>query len=131
MTFLQIVENDAMIATVKQNLAEATITANNTIAALELENRQLWDSIKADMESNGVVEDTISGQYCDYVIYTTAGGESVKVENPDAVPDEFCKIERKPKLNDIKKHIKEGNSVNWATIETSQGKLTYKIKKKG
>ena len=89
------------------------------------------DAAQVAMSETGEFEVAISGQYCDYVIYTTKGRESVKVENPDAVPDEFCKIERKPKLNEIKKHIEDGNQVNWAALEKGHGKVTYKIKKKG
>ncbi len=131
MSFKSILENDALISQIREKLTEDTTIANNTIAALENENRQHWETIKTEMEANGLLEDTIEGDYCDYVIYTTTGRESVKVENPDAVPDEFCKLERKPKLTEIKKHIQEGNQVNWACIERGEGKLTYKIKKKG
>lgn len=43
--------------------------------------------------------------------------EATKIDFPEAVPDEFCKIERKPMLTEIKKAIKAGTDVPGAHIE--------------
>ncbi len=57
MSLLQIVENDAMIATVKQNLAEETTRANNTIAALEMENKYGLHHIPSNYEYGNIKAD--------------------------------------------------------------------------
>ena len=86
--------------------------------------------IQQEMADTGEYEILVQGEYTDYKIYWGGGRESVKVENPDAVPDEFCKIERKPKLREIAEHLKT-NQVNWATMEKGSKKLNYKLVKKG
>lgn len=86
--------------------------------------------IESEMRENGITEETINGSLFDYKIYFTSGRESIKIDNIDAVPDEFCKIERKPKLKEIKDHIDSGNKINWANVEIGKGKLTYKVKER-
>jgi hypothetical protein len=86
--------------------------------------------IQQEMADTGEYEILVQGEYTDYKIYWGGGRESVKVENPDAVPDEFCKIERKPKLREIAEHLKT-NQVNWAAVEKGSQKLNYKLVKKG
>ncbi len=54
--------------------------------------------------------------------------ESVKISDPLAVPDEYCKIERKPKLTEIKKYL-ESNKVNWASMESGEAKLQWRYTK--
>lgn len=87
-------------------------------------------AIKEEMASTGEYEVLVPGEFCDYRIYYTTPRESVKVEI-DAVPDEFCKIERKPKIREINDFIKQLDvPPNWARIELGQPKLTYKVCKR-
>lgn len=88
--------------------------------------------IEKEMSLTGEFEIKIEGELTDYKIYWTTPRESVKVINSDAVPDEFCKIERKPKLKEIGDFIRQEKSPpNWAMIEKGESKLTYKLIKKG
>ena len=85
------------------------------------------------MAADGVREDITKGEFIDYVINYTTPRISVKVENPDAVPDKFVKIERKPKLKEIGDELKRlqeaGEDLpNWAIMELGQSKLTYKAR---
>jgi hypothetical protein len=50
---------------------------------------------------------------------------SVRVIDPDAVPEEFCKIERKPKLKEIKEYL-ETTECNWAKLEPGEIKLNWR-----
>lgn len=78
------------------------------------------------MNHDGLVEDTVHGALVDYKIYFTTPKESVKVLDANAVPDELCKIERKPMLREIGKLISEGATPNWAVVEIGTPKLIYK-----
>lgn len=80
------------------------------------------------MNENGLVEDEVEGEFVKYKVMFSKPRGSVKCE-PSAVPDEFCDIIRKPRLKEIREYLEE-NSVNWATIEFSEPKLTYKLVKK-
>lgn len=124
--FIRWITADNAIHNLKSKIADI----ETEIKKYESEAADARNAIEQEFAENGVVEDIIHGELIDYKIYFTAGRESVKVENPDSVPDEFCKIERKPKLREIKEHIESGNLVNWATIETGSGKLTYKAKER-
>lgn len=118
---------DAKIANLKEQLAELQAE----IAAQEREAQDASSIMRQEMQENGLLEDLIEGEHINYKIHFTTPKGAVKCPNPDAVPDDFCKIERKPELKKIKEFFDEGNQVNWATIEFSEPKLTYKLVKKG
>jgi len=122
--FIRWVTADNAIFDLKNRLSDI----ENEIKKQQAEADDAQLAIANEMNESGVLEETIAGELIDYVLYFTKGRESVKVENPDAVPDEFCKIERKPKLKEIKEYIASGNHVNWACVETGSGKLSYKAK---
>lgn len=87
-------------------------------------------AIQEEMATTGEYEIIVPGEYCNYKIYFTVPRESVKVI-ADAVPDEFCKIERTPKLKEIGEFLKtQENPPNWAKIEIGESSLTYKLLKK-
>lgn len=89
-------------------------------------------SIQEEMAGTGEWELNIEGEYCDYRVYFTTPRSSVKVSDPAAVPDEFCKIERVPRLLEIKEYLAGIDTLpNWVTVEMSTPKLTYKLQKKG
>lgn len=85
------------------------------------------------MSETGEVEVILPGEVTDFKIGYGPSRESVKVENPDAVPDQFCKLERKPKLKEIGEHLKslpDSERPNWARLERSEPKLQWKSIKK-
>jgi hypothetical protein len=114
-----------------------TSEIKKTMAALqadmddvEKEKELALTAIKEEMASTGEYEVLVPGEYCDYKIHYTAVRESVRVEI-DAVPEEFCKIEKKPKLKEIKEYLEQLDvPPNWARMEAGQPKLTYKICKR-
>jgi hypothetical protein len=117
---------DAKISNLKERIAELE-------AEKQLQEREAQDAasqIKKEMLENGVTEDLIEGEHINYKIHFATPRGSVKCPSSDAVPDDFCKIERKPELTKIKKFLDEGNQVNWATVEFSEPKITYKLVKK-
>jgi chromosome segregation ATPase len=117
---------DAKIANLKEQMAELQAE----ITQQEREAQDAANTIRQEMQENGLLEDLIEGEHINYKICFTNPRGSTKCPNPDAVPDDFCKIERKPELTKIKKFLDEGNQVNWATVEFSEPKLTYKLVKK-
>lgn len=119
------------------------LEADNKISELEAEKKNIEASIKSQkreaesarlaitayMRENGLVKDIIEGEYCNYTLTFPKLRGSLKC-NPEAVPDEFCDIIRKPKLKEIREYI-TNNPVNWASIEFGEEELIYSISKKG
>ncbi len=95
-----------------------------------------WERVSDLMAETGEYEVLIPGSAVDYKIAYSKPRETAKVE-PDGVPDEFCKVERKPKLKEIGEHLKSLKDSglpmpNWGRLESGVSKLTWKaIKKKG
>jgi len=90
------------------------------------------DNVAAYLAETGEFEVNIEGELQNYQIYYTTPRKSVKADS-EATPDEFCKIERKPKLREIGEYIEslpEGEMPNWASFHTGEPKLSYRIKKK-
>lgn len=104
---------------------------------LELQERELagaWQGVADLMASTGEPEVTLPGAGVDYKIGWTPPRESVKVD-ADAVPDEFCKIERKPKLKEIAEHLNglrdsAAALPNWGSFQLGASRLTWKAIKK-
>jgi hypothetical protein len=114
----------------KRRLDEATTLIGQEKTAAENELRVAWDAIAALMEETGEPEVVLPGEVTDFKIGWSNPPERVKVE-PDAVPEEFCKIERKPKLKDIGDYLKglreQGAAFpNWASFERGEPKLGWK-----
>lgn len=121
--------------TADKKVAEIKTTINDLkqdLADVEKEAEAAKFAIQEEMAATGEYEVNVPGEYCDYRIYFTTPRSSTKVTSPDAVPDEFCKMERIPKLTEIKEYIATVDTLpNWVTIEASTPKLTYKVSKKG
>lgn len=118
---------DAKIEKIKTHIDEL----KSDLADAERETEAAKFAVQEEMATTGEYEVNIPGEYCDYKIYFTAPRSSVKVASPESVPDEFCKTERIPKLNEIKEYLAGTDTLpNWVTIEMSTPKLTYKIQKK-
>lgn len=111
---------DSEVYSIKEQIKEM----QTKLVLAETNSAEAAVQAKDYMNHNGLVEDTVKGEFIDYKIYFTTPRESVKVL--DGVPDEFCKIERKPDLKKIKSFIDEGNTPNWATLQLGESNLTYK-----
>jgi len=100
----------------------------------ERELESAWQAMAQLMADTGEVEVILPDTSIDYKIAYSTPRETVKAD-PDATPDEFCKIERKPKLVEIGKHLNQlrdsGQPLpNWAQFEAGANKLTWKAIKK-
>jgi hypothetical protein len=86
------------------------------------------------MAETGKVEVLLPGAVTDFKIGWSTPRETVRVE-PDAVPDEFCKIERKPRLKEIGEYLKGLRDAgepfpNWGGFQTGASKPAWKAVKK-
>lgn len=95
-----------------------------------------WERIAVLMAETGEVEVILPDHAHDYRIGYTATPEVADVPDPDAVPDEFCKVERSPRRKEILDHLKSLRDAgqplpNWASITRNPGRLAYKLVKKG
>lgn len=93
-----------------------------------------WAEVQKLMVETGEVEVVLPGEATDFKIAWSTPRETVKVE-PDAVPDEFCKIERKPRLKEIGEYLKglrdsKLDFPNWGSFKTGASKLGWKAIKK-
>lgn len=119
-------EQDALAA--KSRLAEAKVEKAQADAAEEKARAEL----KALLDETGEVEAVLPYDALhDVKVSRTAPRESVQVTDVEAVPDEWCKIERKPKLLEIKERLKSGEAFNWAKLVPGEEGLTYKLVRKG
>jgi hypothetical protein len=103
---------------------------NGAETALDL----AWVEVEKLMAETGEVEVILPGEVTDFKISWSTARETVKVE-AEAVPDEFCKTERKPKLKEIGEYLKglrDGNIAfpNWASFQTGSAKLGWKAIKR-
>jgi len=91
-----------------------------------------WKAVKELMDETGETEVMLpAGNGTWYKIYYTAPRQSLEVDE-DAVPDEWVKVERKPKLLEIKEYLKSQESLpNWAHYKTGESKLAWRNVKKG
>lgn len=123
------IDIDGEIEAEKRRKRELIMQCDRTIATLEAERDSIIAAFDAEMKANGVLEDIIQGKLHNYKIAYQKQPERVVVE-ADAVPDEYCKIERKPKLAEIKAMLQDGAQTNWAKLERSEPKLNWKMVKK-
>jgi len=117
---------DGKIANLKQEMADL----EQEVVKWQTEADDARCQLAAEMKSNGVLEELVDGELIDYKLSFTNPRGAIKCPDADAVPDEFCKIERKPELKKVKEYLDAGNEVNWATIEFSEPKLTYRLVKR-
>lgn len=128
----------ALVRDAEDALAEAKADAQRAIQKANQAEHALalaWDAVASLMAATGEYEAVLPGIDTDYLIAWSKPRESVKVIDPEAVPDEFCKLERKPRLKEIGDMLKEcrDNGItlpNWAALEPGQPKLGWKPVKK-
>lgn len=83
------------------------------------------------MRENGVIEDTIEGVVSNYKLFFGTPRRTVDIVDEDAVPDEFVKVERKPKKAEITKAFKDAVSLpNWLQWKDGESKFQWRPVKK-
>lgn len=122
--------------------AEAELTEidgklSKSVAALRMERAlaestlyKAWKALDFLMQETGEVEVLLKADNGWNKIYYTTPRQKVVVDDA-AVPDNFCKIERKPKLKEIGEELDRGALFNWARYETGESKLAWRNVKKG
>lgn len=131
--FARILKAEEAEAEAKAELARHEVHANGVVTRAMLQAADAWKEIQSLMNETGEYEVLLPGEVTDFKIGYGSTREVVKVENPDAVPDEFCKLERKPMLKEIGEHIRslpEEQRPNWARLERTEAKLGWKAVKK-
>lgn len=121
-------EADAAIHKVKERMKALA----GELSLAEAASDACRDAVEAYLAETGEYEVNIEGELQNYQIYYTTPRMSVKAD-PEATPDEFVTIERKPRLKEIGSFLEglpEGETPNWASIQKGESKLTYRIKKK-
>lgn len=134
--FAAVLKAEHYVAEVKAELAEKTARMKADIAEGEGELAAAWAAIAALMAETGEVEVTLPGAATDYRIGWSTPRESVVVEDPAAVPDEWVEVERKPKKAEIAKHLKllrDHQNMpfpNWGKLEAGERSLQWKAVKR-
>jgi hypothetical protein len=132
--FVAVLASEDKLSDVKRRLHEATTLLEQERTGAETKLEQAWVEVEKLMAETGEPEVFLLGEVTDFKIGWSSPRQTVKVE-ADAVPDEFCKIERKPKLKEIGDYLKrlkeEGAALpNWGRFEDGATKLTWKAVKK-
>ena len=132
--FADVLQAEDDIRAAKVELDETTGRLKRQIAIGEIALAEAWRVIAELMKETGELEVELPGANTNYLIRWGTSRESVKAE-PDALPDEFVKVERKPKLKEIGDHLRKlrdrGSPFpNWARFESSTPQLTWKAVKK-
>jgi hypothetical protein len=133
----------------EQRLTEAEGTLKAVTGPLNMEVLQAgnvvearWIEIRNIMGEAGVVEETLPGAaidgnaHSDFRIAYGTPPRKVIIADPDAVPDEFVKTERKPKLKEIADTLRMREqaklpALNWAAFERADPKLQWRLIKRG
>ena len=112
-------------------------SAQSDIARHESAAGEGWGRIAALMAETGEVEVRLpsSTPGHEFRVYRRPPHQSVSVTDADAVPDEFVKLERKPRLKEIGDHLKALRDAgwalpNWAALKSGEAKLAYKLQKR-
>ena len=129
--FADVISAEKAIAREKAEMDRHKLEVNKAESSLQ----RAWETIAGLMKETGEVEVLLPGETTDYRIGYGTPRESVSIENPDAVPDEWCKMERAPKKKEIGEHLKAlrdaGEALpNWAKLERGEAKLQWKAVKR-
>jgi hypothetical protein len=132
--FAEVLKAEDTLREAKTKFQEAAAVLEREVALAEQALKAAWVDVNDLLAETGEFEVTLPGSVTDYKLYFTTPTQRVKVE-PEAVPDEFCKIERKPKLKEIGDYLKQlkevgGSPPNWARFEAGESKLAWKAIKK-
>lgn len=128
-------EAEQVVSEVKRELEGHTLRLKGAILSAEKRAELAQEKISAAMKETGEYELLIPCTAVDYKIAYSTLRESVKAD-AECCPDEFVKIERKPRLKEIGDYLKtlreKGERLpNWATLEKGEPKLGWSAVKKG
>lgn len=134
--FAKVLKAEQRERVAKSELDAAKARLEPEIAMAQAAVAEAWAGVEALLAGTGEVEVRLPDEHNDFVIAWSAPREAVKVADASAVPDEWCKLERKPKLTEIAKLLKgmreQGLPMpNWASLERGEAKLSYRTVKKG
>lgn len=119
-------------------LTEAEIAAKDSarrhsaiIAQHKTDLDAAWEGMEDLLRETGEIEVVLPGNNTDYRICWQKGRTSISAPDPDAVPDEYCKLERKPMLKQIGVLLDSLTGAgqplpNWASYERGEDKLVWK-----
>lgn len=133
-SFAKVLKAEDAAREAKARLQEMTSVLEREVTLAEQAMAAAWQEVQDHLAETGEYEVTLPGSVTDYKLYWTTPSQRVKVE-PEAVPDEFCKVERKPKLKEIAEALKKWREAgdplpNWARFEAGASKLAWKAVKK-
>jgi hypothetical protein len=133
--FARILRAEEEMAAAKTRHQQVEEQHRQELRQLEDEMAAAWADVAGLMKETGEIEVLLPGDVTDYKIGYAATRESVKAEDPAAVPDQFCRFERKPMLKEIGEHLKGLRDAglpfpNWGRLERSEPKLGWKAVKK-
>lgn len=131
--FAEVLKAEVSLSAAKSALAQTVIPLQQAVNQSEHLLGKAWEGVERLLAETGEYEVLLPGSITDYKIGWSNPPERVKAD-PEATPDEFCKIERKPKLTEIKEYLKglraEGMPLpNWASFERGEPKLGWKALK--
>lgn len=129
--FYAVLDAERELSEAKTKLDEATTLLSQAKNGTEKRLADAWLQVEKMMAENGEYECIIPSDTFNYKISYSTPRQSVKIINVDAVPDELCKIERKPRLKEIGDLLKAGEKHNWASLEYGEKHLQWKVVKNG
>jgi hypothetical protein len=129
--FYAALDAERELSKAKKKLDDATTLLSQAKNGAEKRLADAWLVVEKMMAENGEYEVVIPAEGFNYKINYSTPRQSVKVIDPDAVPDHLCKIERKPRLKEIGDLLKAGESHNWASLEYGDKHLQWKVTKNG
>lgn len=109
--------------------------ADMQISKHEATVERIWQQIAKLMQETGEYEVIIPSDVMDYKISYTTPKESVKVLDVESLPDQFVKVEKKPKLKELGELLRSlrecgANLPNYAVLEMGEPKLKWTAIKK-
>lgn len=133
--FGEVVRTENEIAEAKSAFEQVQAEHATKLRSVEAALGAAWAKVDGLLLESGEVSVVLPGTVTDYEIYRTTPRESVKLIDPAAVPDTFCKVERKPKLKEIADYLRaQGRASltlpNWAALELGESRWAWKAVKK-
>jgi hypothetical protein len=132
--FGKVLAAEDRVAEAKSKLDEAVAMLGLERSTAETALTAAWGEVALLLNETGEVEVLLPGSVTDFRVGWTRPRESVRAD-PEATPDEYCRVERKPKLKEIGEYLKglrDGGLAlpNWASFQPGEPKLAWKAVKK-
>jgi hypothetical protein len=132
--FGKVLNAEEQVSAAKMKLEEATTTLGLEKSTADAALSAAWGEVASLLKETGEVEVLLPGSVTDFKVGWTNPREGIRAD-PEATPDEYCKIERKPKLKEIGEHLRglrDGGMPlpNWASFHLGEPKLAWKAVKK-